>query len=76
MKYKEYLGKYIGEKMHFDIDPNGDYSLDMTCRTYANGFIKEVHDEFVIIYDQLDKSNLVVSFMRLYIRFLDEEDKK
>ena len=75
MNYKEFLVKYIGEKMHFDIDPNGDYYIDLTGRTYANGYIKEVHDEFIIICDQLDKSNLMVSFMRLYIRFLDEGEK-
>ena len=73
MKLKNYLDKYRGEKAHFDLDPEGYYLLDFTGRSYTNVDVLEVHDEFVILYDQVDKSKVIVPYARLLVRFLDEK---
>ena len=73
MKYKEYLGKYLGQKAHFDFDQLGYYLLDFTGKSYANVDVLEVHAEFVILFDEVEKTNMIVPYERLLIRYLDEK---
>lgn len=76
MKYKDYLQKYKGKKAHFDFDPAGYYHIDFTGRSYSNVDVLEVNDEFIVIYDQLDKSKLLIPYTRLLVRFTDEGDEE
>ncbi len=72
MKYKEYLEKYKGQKAHFDLDQEGYYLLDFTGKSYTNVEVLEVHSEFIILFDEVEKSNMVVPYERLLIRYLEE----
>ena len=73
MMYKDYLDQYRGEKAHFDLDVEGYYLLDFTGRSYSNVDVIEVHDDFVILYDQVDKSNMLVPYSMLIVRYLKEK---
>jgi hypothetical protein len=73
MKYRDYLQKYIGQKAHFDFDPAGYYHLDFTGRSYSNVDVLEVNDEFILIFEHIDKTKLVIPYTRLLIRFSDDD---
>ncbi len=73
MKYKEYLGKYVGQKAHFDFDQVGYYLLDFTGKSYANVDVLEVHTDCRILFDEVEKTNMIVPYERLLIRYLDED---
>jgi hypothetical protein len=54
LKYKEFMQKYVGQKAHFDLSMEGYYLVDFSGASYANGTLKEVHDDFLILYDEVD----------------------
>ncbi len=71
MKYKEYLEKYNGQKAHFDLDQDGYYLLDFSGKSYSNVVVLEVHSEFIILFDEVEKSNMIVPYAQLLIRYLE-----
>lgn len=69
MSYKEFLQKYVGKKAHFDLSMEGYYLLDFTGSSYSNAILREAHDDFVIMYDEVDKYNIVIPYSNTVIRF-------
>jgi len=73
MTYKELLTKHVGKKAHFDLALEGFYYLDFSGVSYSNAELREAHDEFVIIYEEVEKRILVLPYSQLVIR-LNMED--
>ncbi len=69
MSYKEYMQKYVGQKAHFDLGMEGYYLVDFSGSSYANCTLREVHEEFLILYDEVDKYNLMISYSNTVIRY-------
>lgn len=73
MTYKELLTKHVGQKAHFDLALEGFYYLDFSGASYSNSHLREVHDEFVIVYEEVEKRLLVLPYAQLVIRLSTEE---
>ncbi len=69
MSYKEFMQKYVGQKVHFDLSMEGYYLIDFSGSSYANGTLREVQDDFLILYDEVDKYNLVISYSNTVVRY-------
>ena len=69
MNYKEFMQKYVGQKMHFDLGMEGYYLIDFSGSSYANGTLREVHDDFLVLYDEVEKYNLVISYSNTVVRY-------
>jgi len=68
MSYKELLEKYIGKKAHFDLSQEGSYLLDFTGSSFTNVNIQEAHEEFVILFDEVEKFKFVLPYSQTIIR--------
>jgi len=73
MTYQEMLKQYVGQKAHFDLALEGFYFLDFSGASYSNAELREAHQEFVIVYEQVEKRLLVLPYSQLVIRISAEE---
>lgn len=69
MSYKDFMQKYVGQKAHFDLSMEGYYHIDFSGSSYANVTLREAHEEFLIIYDEVEKYNLVISYDNTVVRY-------
>jgi hypothetical protein len=67
--YKDYLEKYRGKKAHFELDSEGYYVLDFTGRSFSNADVIDLQEEFMILKDEVDRTNLLVPYARLIVKF-------
>jgi hypothetical protein len=68
MTYKELLIKYVGEKAHFDLNQEGYYLLDFTGSSFTNVHVREAHEEFVILFDEVEKFKFALPYSQTIIR--------
>jgi hypothetical protein len=68
MTYKELLESYLGEKAHFDLSQEGYYLLDFTGSSYTNVNVREAHEEFVILFDEVEKYRFALPYAQTIIR--------
>ncbi len=68
MTYKELLEEYVGKKAHFDLSQEGYYLLDFTGSSYANVNVSEAHEEFVILFDEVEKFKFALPYFQTIIR--------
>jgi len=68
MTYKELLIKYVGEKAHFDLNQEGHYLLDFTGSSFTNVNVREAHEEFVILFDEVEKFKFALPYSQTIIR--------
>jgi len=68
MTYKDLLEKYVGEKAHFDLSQEGYYLLDFTGSSYTNVIVREAHEEFVILFDEVEKFKFALPYSQTIIR--------
>jgi hypothetical protein len=68
MTYKDLLEKYVGEKAHFDLSQEGYYLLDFTGSSFANVEVREAHEEFVILFDEVEKFKFTLPYSQTIIR--------
>ncbi len=68
MTYKELLETYAGEKAHFDLGQEGFYLLDFTGSSYTNVHVREAHEEFVILFDEVEKYKFALPYSQTIIR--------
>jgi len=66
--YKELLEKYAGKKAHFDLSQEGYYLLDFTGSSYTNVHVREAHEEFVILFDEVEKYKFALPYPQTIIR--------
>ncbi len=76
MTYKELLTEYIGHKAHFDLALEGYYLIDFSGASYSNAELREAHDEYVIIFDEVEKYNLVLPYSQIVIKFNPKENNE
>ncbi len=76
MTYREFLTKYIGQKAHFDLALEGYYLIDFSGASYSNAELREAQDEYVVIYDEVEKYNLVLPYSQIVIKFKPEENNE
>jgi len=69
VSYKDYMQKYVGQKAHFDLSMEGYYLIDFSGSSYANATLREAHEEFLVLYDEVDKYNLVISYDNTIVRY-------
>ncbi len=74
MTYKDLLSKYVGQKAHFDLGLEGFYLIDFSGSSYSNAVLREAQDEYVIVFDEVEKHNLVLPYSQVVIRFSDEKE--
>ncbi len=74
MTYKELLTKYVGQKAHFDLGLEGFYLIDFSGASYSNAILREAQDEYVIVFDEVEKHNLVLPYSQVVIRFGTEQE--
>lgn len=72
MTYKELLNKYVGRKAHFDLALEGFYLIDFSGTSYSNAVLREAEDEYVVVYDEVEKHNLVLPYSQVVIRLSPE----
>ncbi len=68
MTYKELLDMYAGKKAHFDLSQEGCYLLDFTGASYTNVLVHEPHEEFVILFDEVEKYKFALPYSQTIIR--------
>ncbi len=68
MTYKELIEKYVGEKAHFDLSQEGYYLLDFTGSSFTNVNVREAHEEFVILFDEVEKFKFALPYSQIIIR--------
>jgi hypothetical protein len=68
MTYKEFVGKYVGKKAHFDKNLEGQYLLDFTGASFSNVVVKGAHEEFYALFDEVEKVYVLVPYVRTVIR--------
>ena len=68
MTYKELLDKYVGKKAHFDLSQEGYYLLDFTGSSFTNVNVREAHEEFVILFDEVEKFKFALPYSQTIIR--------
>jgi hypothetical protein len=68
MTYKELLEKYAGKKAHFDLSQEGYYLIDFTGSSYTNVQVREAHEEFVILFDEVEKYKFALPYSQTIIR--------
>jgi len=68
MTYKELLEKYIEKKAHFDLSQEGYYLLDFTGTSFTNVIVREAHEEFVILFDEVEKFKFTLPYSQTLIR--------
>lgn len=69
MTYKIFLEKYSGKKAHFDLSMEGYYLIDFSGASYSNATVLEAHDEFIILFDEVDKNKLLIPYSKIVIRY-------
>ncbi len=74
MTYKALLSKYIGRKAHFDLGLEGFYLIDFSGASYSNAILREAQDEYVIVFDEVEKHYLVLPYAQIVIRFGSEQE--
>jgi len=68
MTYKQLLEKYTGKKAHFDLSHEGYYLLDFTGSSFTNVIVHEAHEEFVILFDEIEKYKFALPYSQTIIR--------
>ncbi len=69
MSYRDFMQKHVGQKAHFDLSMEGYYLIDFSGSSYANATLREVHEEFLVLYDEVDKCNLIISYSNTVVRY-------
>lgn len=68
MTYKELMETYIDQKAHFDLSQEGYYLLDFTGSSFTNVIVREAHDEFVLLFDEVEKFKFTLPYSQTIIR--------
>ena len=68
MTYKELMETYVDQKAHFDLSQEGYYLLDFTGSSFTNVIVREAHDEFVLLFDEVEKFKFTLPYSQTIIR--------
>lgn len=72
MRHQELIENYVGQKAHFDIHEGGHYLIDFSGLSYPNVVVSEAHEQFLIIFDEIEKSYLAIPYSSTVIRFKEK----
>ncbi len=75
MTYKDFFQKYVGKKGHFESSMEGQYLLDFTGASFANVLVKGAHQEFLAIFDEVEKVFVIVPYAKLLVKVSNSGEK-